>query len=537
MKTKLMIVCMMSVMCAVGAAQKQSVKKTSLSESELRTLAKAAPDEKSAGKLYSVAMATSDNEERKQGYLKASAAGLIACGKTDVYKKYVKGKLLNVAEFESELEDDCKQCSGSGTKERRCSVCMGKGKCSTCKGSGETVSIGFDGHNEAKQCRKCKGDGHCLKCGGEGSIVEKCLACTGTGRAFSKTVAARVFRDSCNAIADSMEVAAMSKDENAPEGKDSPNERSTEQQNVANNQSQGRGNEEGEPVRTSEALPASYDNNKILGQLNDLKQKRYSLSAVVSAGKAILATPKMPRKAIYGTPFHYHGSGNELELKREVRAIMKSAQALLSDIEANNVAISRGAFNPGDYIEYWHKNVTGIRKRRIFDAVWEKALYSPHLQRDANNNPLGKVLFSKVPDNMVFVVDDVSLTELRGGGSVYCVKVTALVFGKENRTLGKVWNGRECQTERYVELAKKTGLLKGNAVMLLVPTSNGNEDVEKWKKGDMVISKGWLNMWNIIAAVRAYDNGGKEEYRKIEMSGEIVRSLRDWEEMNLNGSL
>ena len=39
-------------------------------------------------------------------------------------------------------------------------------------------------------------------------------------------------------------------------------------------------------------------------------------------------------------------------------------------------------------------------------------------------------------------------------------------------------------------------------------------------------------MWNIINAVRTYDNGGKEEYRKIEMSGEMIRSLRDGKELN-----
>jgi len=98
-----------------------------------------------------------------------------------------------------------------------------------------------------------------------------------------------------------------------------------------------------------------------------------------------------------------------------------------------------------------------------------------------------------------------------------------------------VWNGRECQTKRYVELAEKAGALASSTVRLLVPTSH--EDVEEWKKGDTVISKGWLNEWNIINAVRTYGNGKKEEYRKIEMSGEMIRSLQDWKEMNTHVSL
>ena len=207
-KTTLAIICVMSVLCAVSAAQKSTAKKTSFSESELRALEKAVPDVKNAGQLYSVALATSNDVDRQQSYLKASAAGLIACGKTDIYKKHIKGKLQNVAEFEDGLKDDCEKCSGAGTKEQRCNDCKGEGKCPGCKGSGETVRVGFDNNNETKPCRKCKGEGRCPKCGGEGSTKEKCFACAGTGKVFSKTVAARIFRDSCNAIADGVGMVA-----------------------------------------------------------------------------------------------------------------------------------------------------------------------------------------------------------------------------------------------------------------------------------------------------------------------------------------
>ena len=196
--------------CA-ATAQKPSVKKTSLSETELRTLAKTVPDVKNAGQLYSVALATSNDVARQQEYLKAAAAGLIACGKTDIYKKHVKGKLQNAAEFEDELKDDCKQCSGVGAKERRCAACRGKGQCSTCKGTGQamaTASFSFD--KQSKPCSKCNESGQCPKCGGEGSTKEKCLTCDGTGKAFSKTVAAQIFRDLCNTIADDMNDAVVS---------------------------------------------------------------------------------------------------------------------------------------------------------------------------------------------------------------------------------------------------------------------------------------------------------------------------------------
>ena len=209
MKTILTMVCMLAALCVAGAVQKQSAKKTSFSESELRALAKAVPDVKNAGQLYSVALATSNDADRQQAYLKASAAGLIACGKTDIYKKHIKGKLQNVAEFEDGLKDDCEQCSGNGAKDQRCLTCRGNGKCPSCKGTGQimtTVSLSFD--KQSKPCGKCNESGRCPKCDGEGSTMEKCFACAGTGKVFSKSVAARVFRNSCNAIADGVGIVA-----------------------------------------------------------------------------------------------------------------------------------------------------------------------------------------------------------------------------------------------------------------------------------------------------------------------------------------
>ena len=426
-------------------------------------------------------MAAANNSDR-QKYLKAAAACLVACGKNDVYEKRVKGKLINAAEFESVVKEDCKQCSGSGMKKQRCNDCNGNGRCSRC-------TAGF---SQSATCSKCNSSGRCPKCSGKGYKEEKCVTCAGTGKVFNKANATRFFRDSCNVIAD---------------GK------------------------EGGSVRT----------DNILSRLEDLKQRRYSLRDVVSVGKAMLSTRKIPSEAISRTtPFHCRGSNNELELREVVRATVKSAQTLLSDIDANKVEVSKGEFNPADYIEFWHKDTTKICKQRLFDEIWEKALYSPHLQHDANNNPLSKVLFSKIPDNMVFVVNDVSLVELNRGGRVYCVKLTPLVFGEKNRMLGMVGNGRECQTKRYIELAEKAGFLARGTrgtVKLLVPTSPGNESVEEWKKGDTVISKGWLNKWIITNAVSTYDNGRKQEICEIEMSNEIIRAFREWEEMNHHVSL
>ena len=216
MKITLTIACMMAALCVVGAVQKSSTQKTRLSDSELRALAKTDPDVKNAGMVYSVAMASSNNVERKQAYLKMAAACLFACDKQDIYKKYVKGELQDPEEFESELKDDCKRCSGAGKKELRCYMCSGKGACSVCKGAGQVRAVKYSGFNKyhvSKPCTKCSGSGKCKRCGGKGSVEEKCSACAGTGKVFSQTVAVRVFHDSCTAIVDSREAKARAKAE------------------------------------------------------------------------------------------------------------------------------------------------------------------------------------------------------------------------------------------------------------------------------------------------------------------------------------
>ena len=213
MKTILISLCMMLSLCATAADKKPSPKRMSLSESELRDMAKAEPSVKNAGALHSVAMATSSNDERKQAYLMASAACLFACEKSDIYKSKIKKELTKAAEFENRLKDKCKKCSGNGKKAHQCHVCNGKGRCSSCKGSGRTVTVGFDRPNGTKTCHKCGGGGRCQKCGGEGSVMEKCVACSGTGKVLSKAIAERVFRDSCNAIADNMAAEVWAKAE------------------------------------------------------------------------------------------------------------------------------------------------------------------------------------------------------------------------------------------------------------------------------------------------------------------------------------
>ena len=215
MRTALVIICFVPALCAVGAKNNVASRKTSLSESELRAIGVAAPDTKIASTLYHVAMATSNNVERKEAYLKSAAACLLACDKRDVYQKHIKDKIQNVAEFEDCLKEVCKKCSGKGKKARQCYICKGKGRCSSCKGSGHTVTMGFDRPNDSKPCRKCGGSGRCTKCGGEGSTMEKCFACAGTGKVFSKAIAERIFHDSCNAIADSMAAELRAKAEAA----------------------------------------------------------------------------------------------------------------------------------------------------------------------------------------------------------------------------------------------------------------------------------------------------------------------------------
>ena len=106
---------MMFAAFAFGAEKKAAPKKTGITESELRAIAKAKPNAKDAGTLYQVGMATK-NVERKQEFFKASAACLLACGKIDTYRKYIRSKLTDAKAFEDSLKDKCKQCGGVTTR-------------------------------------------------------------------------------------------------------------------------------------------------------------------------------------------------------------------------------------------------------------------------------------------------------------------------------------------------------------------------------------------------------------------------------------
>ena len=85
---------MMFAVFAFGAETKQAPKKTSITESELRAMAKAKPNAKDAGTLYQVGLAT-NSVERQQEFFKASAACLLACGKDDTYQKHIRSKLTD----------------------------------------------------------------------------------------------------------------------------------------------------------------------------------------------------------------------------------------------------------------------------------------------------------------------------------------------------------------------------------------------------------------------------------------------------------
>ena len=202
-------------MCGIGAGSKATVKKTCFTESELRTLSGAAVDINVARQLYAVAKAANSDAGRQQEYYKAAAACLIACGKIDIYRKHVKGKLKNSEGFESNLMATCRQCSGEGAKKRLCHSCNGKGRCSKCGGSGCVKVVKFNSPVCRKGCSNCNGSGQCPKCEGIGSKHEKCWTCAGTGKIkqFSKAASERAFRDLCNAIAHGIAAEARAKAE------------------------------------------------------------------------------------------------------------------------------------------------------------------------------------------------------------------------------------------------------------------------------------------------------------------------------------
>ncbi len=197
--------CISTSLSTFGTDAKPPQNKSSFTESELRMLSTTMPTVKTAGQLYSVAKATTTNATLRQKYLKCAAACLFACGRKDLYIKYIQNELDHPRNVEDELKEPCKRCSGQsrGREYRQCSTCNGKSICSTCKGTGQTVHVSFSG-NKYNTCRKCNGTGECARCGGEGSIKNICWLCDGEGKQFSKNIATTCFRITCCNIAEYM---------------------------------------------------------------------------------------------------------------------------------------------------------------------------------------------------------------------------------------------------------------------------------------------------------------------------------------------
>ena len=175
-------------------------------------------------------------------------------------------------------------------------------------------------------------------------------------------------------------------------------------------------------------------------------------------------------------------------------------------------------FNFDEYAQHENPNITSAQRGKLFDAAWKRAWISDNLPE------YGRMSFGIVPDNIVYVVKDVSLLTMKNGKSAYKVKLEALLDCEKNPTLGTFWSDRPEQTREYLNMVRKTTGIS-RSVSLLIPEDD--DDVADWNKGRIIQSNGWVSEWLLHDVILTYESGRKKHERKIYTNGFVFRSVEE----------
>lgn len=132
------------------------------------------------------------NGEMKNQIVKIVGAGLVSIDEIKSYNQVAK-KIPGRSLFESKMEVDCRNCSGSGEGDVSCSECSGTGKCKNCHGSGVKTHTAFGSfHTEKYTCGRCDGRRNCVRCDGSGKVKGRCHSCMGRGKVSSAAAAEKL---------------------------------------------------------------------------------------------------------------------------------------------------------------------------------------------------------------------------------------------------------------------------------------------------------------------------------------------------------
>ncbi len=179
------------------------------------------------------------------------------------------------------------------------------------------------------------------------------------------------------------------------------------------------------------------------------------------------------------------------------------------------------AFDFKSYQTWKDRGTMQLQKSRIFEQMFANGFKSRLWKSYV------RCYLAPIPDGLAFSVEDVTTY----GGSrpnMYCVKLVLMSDGHSYKTdNGRVkWSGQPWQSSELKKFLRKEMVIRGY-LELRVPIGKG--EVERLKKGSILISRGWVYDVNVVDAIATYENGTKRVIQAIGNSRrtQVYRSLQE----------
>lgn len=533
----------------------------------------------SLGKLYKVRK-QAETAERKEIVVKACVAGLYAIGDLKNARKIGEG--LDVDELLDSFMSECDLCRGEGCSSRNCYKCKGAGTCqnSGCH-EGRVIVQGFNGNHTERACSICRGTGHCPKCKGEGKLTETCRRCGGTKRSINKGKAL----GSCKELLKSLTVSL--KNEQTTGGEDNATSPSrgkvregkkveTEKElpktpAVSPKEVQAVGSEEnvhhpsqgkiqaGENVENEAeqetALPNASDEVRALEKERNKARLafRKAEKEVASAQRACKSAEEKYRRS--NSDSRLLDEWNEKErVLREAEDAKDRARCVLDEAERKlaeqledekrkeekrnkdnrmmsfvqqglSVNESRAhekfvghKFDFESYYQWADPKATSVQKERIFYRLLRNS-YRSGLYKD-----YVRCGFALVPDGLSFMVHNVRESDINGCHH-YSVSLELLTHGEYCDRIAGKWQGNPVQDEDLRNYVSKE-LLFPPRIDLLVMAAGGIE-VESWRRGMVIVSKGWVYDIMIFDAIETFKDGSRRPVKELRYPEFAFRSMEE----------
>ncbi len=239
-----------------------------------------------------------------------------------------------------------------------------------------------------------------------------------------------------------------------------------------------------------------------------LARKQYAL--YIDKAVAMLKTSSPDGGGTQTSPQNYGVSGNIPAYWRtfaptvltDSAALSHFFQGLARNASGRSDEFKKYEFNFEDYRQWKDRGATKIQKEKILERLFSKGLKS-YFYKD-----FIRCYYALIPDGLSFAVTEVNAwTDWHHsdypnikGPDVYCVTLDLLSYNQSYRTASgsAEWTGQTWQSRDLSRFLSKEALLSSSRLKLMIPIDENA--VESWKKGKILVSKGWVYDVHIMGA-------------------------------------